>query len=563
MKKIFLPTFVFATIFSFNGIAQIPTFPLTGLEPAPINNTVNLPAERYVPSTRQWNLVWHDQIIPSFTTPGKVEFAAKNYVGTQKIFDYQAEEFRNFNPNFMVSSYHLAFGLNPANNNDCPQPHGNPGENPIGVVAPEGYVGEYNTHFLPWLNQQGISTGSATFENMFRHYDQNQAAKRVWHHDPYWLMNIESSEWRQYMADICIDWMSGNENESCFMDVAVEPYAYFYHPKSDDASPYNFNWWQAPHHPSTYNGTFNALQDMIPWINSTHLGCFQYLYQRFHAGQEDYLVLPNVDQMVTTIYDPVWMDGDANGEAIDGAMMEGFGNYTGYDMWLTLERGLRHITGRGKILIAQFYDDSPAERLRRTGMYMLIKNENSFINIQNGDVSWYPEYEINLGNQSAVPANLNSLRIAGSNWESLWKRDYQFGVVLCNTSNNNFNYTLPANQNWYRVTTTGGGEVAGSGMPQAQDILYTAVSGQLSIPASGCVILSTQAVNNCSPVITGEQTACVGQTYQYAVPAVPGAVYTWSISAEGTIVSGQGTDTITVIWNGVNTGSVSVQITIP
>ena len=70
--------------------------------------------------------------------------------------------------------------------------------------------------------------------------------------------------------------------------------------------------------------------------------------------------------MVTTVYDPTWTDGNASGETIDGAMMESFGGYRGQDMWLSMERCIRHITGRGKILIAQFYDATEVERLRQT-----------------------------------------------------------------------------------------------------------------------------------------------------------------------------------------------------
>lgn len=136
------------------------------------------------------------------------------------------------------------------------------------------------------------------------------------------------------------------------------------------------------------------------------------------------------------------MEGNVNGETIDGAMMESFGNATGSDMYLTLSRAVKHLTGRGKILIAQFYDSTQAERYRRTGMYMLVKNENSFINIlPQGGPSWFPEYEITLGDQSPVPAVIDSLRVAGSGSASLFKRDYQNGMVLCNTSGTAMNYT--------------------------------------------------------------------------------------------------------------------------
>lgn len=60
------------------------------------------------------------------------------------------------------------------------------------------------------------------------------------------------------------------------------------------------------------------------------------------------------------------------------------------------------------------------------------------------------------------------------------------------------------------------------------------------------------------PNITGNEAACAGQTETYTAPA-GGSSYTWTIS-NGTILTGQGTNTITVAWSN-GTGSVSVNIT--
>ena len=234
-------------------------------------------------------------------------------------------------------------------------------------------------------------------------------------------------------------------------------------------------------------------------MNGQYLGYWQSIYKRFHTATVDYLIIPNVDQMTTGWYDPVWMEGNAGGETIDGAMMESFGNATGSDMYLSLSRAVQHITGRGKILIAQFYDSTQAERYRRTGMYMLVKNENSFINILGpGAPSWFPEYEINLGDQSQVPLDISSLRVAGSGSASLFKRDYQYGMVLCNTSGSAMNYSLTGTT-WNTVNTSGGGSVTNSGGIAPQSITFTPVSSQISVPASGCVIL----MNNTAATIAG------------------------------------------------------------
>ena len=464
------------------------TWPPGGATASPY--VLNLPNDMYVPSSKRYNMVWTDQFygLPS----GKTEFVAKNTVGTQKIFDYQADDFRAYNSDFLVTSYHLACGINPGHNDDCPDPKTNSGTGYIGVVAPAGYVSEWTDYFLPWLADHGITVGSSRYEKMFQHYDAQNASKRVWCQDPYWLMNMQNNDFRNYMSDIITEWMDGNTDEGWFADMSVETMvAPIYNPNQYDASPYNFDWFITPHSP--YGTTINTLSDFSTWMNNVYLGYYQFLYPHLHTGTVDYLILPNVDQMVTSWYDPTWIDGNASGQTLDGAMMENFGSYTGSDMYLTLERGLRHLTSKGKILIAQFYADNSDERYRRTAMYMLIKNQNSFLNINPGTVNWYPEYEIDLGNQKPLAASLDAMRVAGSGSASVFRRDYQKGMVLCNTSTSAITYTLPAGT-WSKVVTSGGGAVSTSGTIASQNITYTTVGTSVSVPASGAVILKKTAM---------------------------------------------------------------------
>ncbi len=495
MKTFIIVLLVFFQII--NSKAKVYSWlPLDSLEKSTLN--LNLSDNRFIPSTKIWNLVWADQLVPNWLTDGKVEFAAKNYIGTQKIWDYQIEDYRKYNPNFLGLIYHLAVGLNPEHNDDCPNPKSQSGDGFIGVVSPEGYVSEWTTHFQPWLIKQGIALNSNRFESMFQHYDIEDKAHRVWHNDPYWLMNIANIDWNDYLIFQCKDWMTGNKNEGCFFDVSVETNSFLYNPKLQNPAPKNFNWWQEPHKPFAYNDKMINYSDFAPWMNDLYLNYFQNIYKAFHSSDTDFLVIPNTDQMVTTVYDPVWLDGDENGETIDGAMMEGFGNYKGYDMWLTLDRCIRHITGRGKILIAQFNANTPEERYRRTAMYMLVKNENSFININPQIVAWYPEYEINLGKQSALPKTLETLRVKGEGWQSLWKREYQNGIVFCNTSDSDMVIktddvpTFSINF-WNVIHTSGGGEVSDSGQIQEQNIYFERLSpsSYIVIHSSECIIIHT------------------------------------------------------------------------
>src|SRR5689334_6143714 len=105
MKELY-PFLFFLLFIDLNANAQVQSWPPGGISPSPY--ALQLPSGRYVPSTKRYNLVWADQF---FGQPaGKIEFIAKNYVGTQKIFSYQTADYRAFNSNFLVISYHLAAG---------------------------------------------------------------------------------------------------------------------------------------------------------------------------------------------------------------------------------------------------------------------------------------------------------------------------------------------------------------------------------------------------------------------------------------------------------------------
>jgi uncharacterized protein (DUF1501 family) len=61
-----------------------------------------------------------------------------------------------------------------------------------------------------------------------------------------------------------------------------------------------------------------------------------------------------------------------------------------------------------------------------------------------------------------------------------------------------------------------------------------------------------------TPVITASSAACVNGITTYSVPAVAGNTYLWIVSG-GTIVSGQGTNSIQVQWSNGTIGEVHVQ----
>lgn len=60
------------------------------------------------------------------------------------------------------------------------------------------------------------------------------------------------------------------------------------------------------------------------------------------------------------------------------------------------------------------------------------------------------------------------------------------------------------------------------------------------------------------PVISGNTTVCNATQHTYTVPFIAGHTYTWTITG-GTIIAGQGTNTVTVQWSNGVEGTVTIQ----
>jgi PKD repeat protein len=66
-----------------------------------------------------------------------------------------------------------------------------------------------------------------------------------------------------------------------------------------------------------------------------------------------------------------------------------------------------------------------------------------------------------------------------------------------------------------------------------------------------------------TPVITGDSVVCANETVTYSVPNIVGETYNWTVTPAnaGSVVSGQGTNQVTVQWNSYS-GSASINITV-
>jgi len=63
-----------------------------------------------------------------------------------------------------------------------------------------------------------------------------------------------------------------------------------------------------------------------------------------------------------------------------------------------------------------------------------------------------------------------------------------------------------------------------------------------------------------TPKITGKADVCQGQPFSYSIIPFPGATYSWTVGG-GNIISGQGTESLSVQWNTLPTGNIHVDVT--
>jgi MYXO-CTERM domain-containing protein len=420
-----------------------------------------------LPSTRRYVLVWKDQLIPDPYTEAQKDWVVTHYVGTQKLFQRQIDAYRAKNPNFLLLVYHLAFGLNGADQ-----------ANPVGnITGPNQYGQEDTDTFTPWVAANGV-----TRENAYQHWTTPAGpATRVSYPDPYWLMDIASPEWRGYLGQTLLDWAAFPSAKATgfFLDVAFPPW-YNYSPA---------DWWTEP-------AGGSSRQALLAWWSPRAQAYFDALRTEFQPGVNHprYLVVPNPDALVDSTDEPAFLDGT------DGVFTENWQAILANpgDWNLSVRRICQYATGRGKLWMADVTEAgtnlSLADRALLIGTYLLIRNGTSYPMFGNSDLTWYPEYEIDLGGYvDEPPEDLESLRVAGTGGASggLYARAHVAGLVLVNSSDSPLGYSLP--EAMHQAVWSGGGAITSDATQAPQSLTYTQMvgPGSISVPARSVLVLQS------------------------------------------------------------------------
>lgn len=97
------------------------------------------------------------------------------------------------------------------------------------------------------------------------------------------------------------------------------------------------------------------------------------------------------------------------------------------------------------------------------------------------------------------------------------------------------------------------------------NIVSTNASYTFTISANRNLVANFSNTTNCTnptPIISGNNALCGNTTQTYSVATVAGDSYLWTVTG-GTILSGQGTNSIQVQWNNGTAGTVTVEQTTP
>ena len=420
-----------------------------------------------LPSSRRYVMVWKDQLADATQSisDAQKDFIVTHYVGSQKLFKRQIDDYRTRNPNFLLLVYHLAYGLN-----------GSDQANPVGnITGPDAYGQEDDDAFTPY-----VADHSLTRESAYQHTSApGSSSNRVAYPDPYWLMDLASDEWRSYVYDTLVDWQgyASDKADGVFLDVAFFPW-YGYTPDG---------WWTEP----AGGSSRTALRDF--W-NPLAKSYYQGMRDAFASSgaHPRYLVIPNTDALIDGTDEPEFLEGS------DGVFTENWQSVlSGPGDWnLSARRIVKYATSAGKVWMTDITeagtDLTSAERELLIGSYLLLRNGTSYVMFGNSDITWYPEYELDLGAyDEEPPQDLEALRVAGDGGSrgGLYQRKHASGLVLVNSSDETLTTTLP--KELRRATFSGGGAVDASGKLPAFSLDYDMVvpAGEFALDGRSVAVL--------------------------------------------------------------------------
>jgi hypothetical protein len=454
----------------------------------------------YFPTTTNGIHIFEDQL-PGGLSSAMVQFVATHTDGTQKETLGMTNQFRAINPDFTVLHYQLGTGNSPYQyiiNNQW--------------SADWNYVNQQES----WFAHQSYSGEPQSAADL--------ASGRVGNNTGWDQADIANSAWQQYTLNQVFQNMAATGSNAWFAD----------------SFPYGIGGagYNSPI-PTRYQGTNAANPAYWPggvtW--TTQLGNWARTVEAAFAQHNatfgtNYKFIPNLAGLATS-WEPDWYNDASGVPVVDGAFLEGFGQYTDtYNWTLSMNRGL-NLTHNGKIVIMQPYpsaDPNTAAGQQQVdfflGTYLLLKGDQTYLNIDyNGGVQYYPEYQLKLGTPAAPPPG----NVSSYLWNGVYRRDFQNGFVLVNPGSTT--YTLNLGGSYQQVQGHGGGlmtdsQIDANGNYTGGSLTYQGVTSVTLAGGTAAIFLNPTTVSGVTVNAGAAQRSMVttlAVTFSTAVTLLPGA----------------------------------------
>jgi hypothetical protein len=389
---------------------------------------------RPFPDTSDGIAILVDQL-PGRMTEAQQRFAARRFVGSQKLTLDISRALRAYNPAFLVLHYRLA----------------------IWQSAP---TTPYVVDGRSWGND---------FPEVSRHEDwfwHNPMGARVTSSlDGKFLLNVGNGDLAQYWSASTIA-----QAEACECDAVF----------ADSASPALLQW-QANTPPEPRFARTGVRDAQLPELQGrTFIQAWTDFMTRIDAAlaARGLTFIPNVGQLITT-----W--DTTPYEVASGAFVEGFASpeYAVEDWQASVSRMLQMVA-LDKVVILQNYLPSSSDVARRRyylATYLLVKGRRTYLDyFASGPFEWYPEWDVDLGRARTSARRVEDLAEGG-----VYRREFERGVVLVNPTDHPSTVTFESPLR--RVIPEGGGAIGQDGAAPGR--LLAELVTRITVPARSAEIL--------------------------------------------------------------------------
>ncbi|WP_456432063.1 putative glycoside hydrolase [Thermosulfuriphilus sp.] len=374
--------------------------------------------------------------LPTHMTKEQISFAAKHYVGSQKLTLPISQRLRRHNPHFVVLHYHLGIWQ----------------QQPAHRFIIDGQR---------WGNDWDYVT---RHEDWFWHNEKGERVRsRI---DGKYLMNIAHPGFQDYWKKSIFRQMLKGRYQGVFLD----------------SSSVALLEWEASHADPRLAGAAAVKRRFRELGGLTWSEAYEMFMARLTAFLEalGYVTLPNIGGLFTT-----WDTTDYYTTA-SGAFMEGAFVTKSQRDWEMSARRLLRLIKNDKIVIFQSYlrkgDADLKTRLYYLACYLLFKGRYTYLNyFSQTPLSWYPEWSLDLGSPTEGPLSLEEMRVK----RGLFRRRYAKGEVWVNIGP--YSRRISFDTEVRKVVPLGGGPVPKSGQRPGK-LLFESISQVTIAPWSGLIV---------------------------------------------------------------------------